>query len=291
MPSLNVFIKRNRDIYEGILLGVRLSIGFTSCFRLIAISILRNHPNSIVKKGSKLDNILDILLIQLSRKIKIKVGKAKFFVNNLEDLTILNPNFESFMKNWFTPRKNDVFIDIGSHIGKYSIPTAMIVGQNGSVISIEPHPETFRSLQKNIALNNVNNLVAFNLGAWNCSQKLDFYFGGTPSEFSIDQNNSKKSIKIQAKKMDDLVFKDLQLKRVDWIKIDAEKAEAEVLQGLEKTLITLRPKLFIEVWSENVNKVKALMNKHGYDLIMVSNALGPVAESCVYFVCYPSRDH
>jgi len=113
--------------------------------------------------------------------------------------------------------------------------------------------------------------------------------GGSSSEFSAIETGYNKSVYVQAKPMDELLIHDLNLKRVDWIKIDVEKAEYEVLQGLEKTLSKFKPRLFIEVWSKNVHKVKALLRSYGYSLIIVSNTLGSGSERCRYTVGVPTE--
>jgi len=41
-------------------------------------------------------------------------------------------------------RPGSVFIDVGAHIGRYSIPIAKLVGENRLVIPIEPDPPAFK---------------------------------------------------------------------------------------------------------------------------------------------------
>jgi hypothetical protein len=88
--------------------------------------------------------------------------------------------------------------------------------------------------------------------------------------------------------MDELLIGDLKLKRVDWIKIDVEKAETEVLEGLTATLRKYKPKFFMEVWPENMANVKAFAKKQKYSLIMVSNFLGSPSNACIYLVGIPT---
>jgi FkbM family methyltransferase len=181
--------------------------------------------------------------------------------------------------------EQDVFVDIGSHIGKYAIAVANTVGKEGLVIALEPHPETFKVLQKNIKLNHLENVVALNLAAWKDSATLKFYIGSTPSEFSVNRSLFDKSINVQAKRIDELLLRELKLRRVDWIKIDVEKAELEVLQGPTETLATFKPKLLMEVWGNNIKRVKSLLKTCGYDMILISNVFTSKAEWCVYFLC------
>jgi hypothetical protein len=97
-------------------------------------------------------------------------------------------------------------------------------------------------------------------------------------------------VDVQAKRMDELLIHDLKLRRLDWIKIDVEKAEPEVLHGLEETLSRFKPKLIMEVWSKNMEMVKALLKRYGYSMIMVSNTFGSVSEWCVYLLCIPTAN-
>ena len=215
----------------------------------------------------------------------IRVSNVVYAVRNFEDLTVLNPNFEPFMRAWFRPRRGDVFVDIGSHVGKYALAVAKIVGEEGIVVAIEPHPETFKALRNNIELNRLQNIVVMNVAAWNRSEKLTFHFGGSASEFGAHGNPEKGSVEIQATTIDELLIHDLKLQRVDWIKIDVEKSEIEALKGLERTLRNLKPKLFIEVWNKNIHTVKALLKKNGYSIITISSSFGSSSEWCVYFFC------
>ena len=50
-------------------------------------------------------------------------------------------------------------IDIGAHIGLYTIAMGKIVKGSGKIYSFEPTPATFKVLQKNIHLNEMNNIV------------------------------------------------------------------------------------------------------------------------------------
>jgi hypothetical protein len=75
---------------------------------------------------------------------------------------------------------------------------------------------------------------------------------------------------------------------VDWIKIDVEGAEYEVLLGLEETLSRFKPKLIIEVWSKNIENVKALLNRHGYVFVKFSE-FGEAQSQCfVDVLCVPA---
>jgi FkbM family methyltransferase len=55
-------------------------------------------------------------------------------------------------------RENDCFIDIGTHIGYFSLLGATLVGCHGQVFSFEPEEKNSRHLYNNVALNNFSNI-------------------------------------------------------------------------------------------------------------------------------------
>ena len=267
----------------------RFGRGFSDRINLFLFSFFQSLPNKIRRPGSVFDKKIAFLVEILLSTTAIRIGGLVYKIHNLEGLTILNPIFEAFMTIWFQPKKGDIFVDIGAHIGKYTISAAKAVGDEGLVIAVEPHPETFKILKKNAELNHFKNLLLFNTGAWNSSGKLKFHFGGSASEFSAHETGYRKFVIVQTKRMDELLVEDLKLKRVDWIKIDVEKAEFEVLEGLEQTIQRYKPRIFMEVWGNNKERVQAFLKAHGYSMILVSNSFGSASNWCIYLVCIPTN--
>ena len=62
----------------------------------------------------------------------------------------------------------------------------------------------------------------------------------------------------------DSIVEDLDLKRVDVIKIDAEGAEVQVLKGGAKTIMRFRPFIVVEVRNHNIDQFKQIMKNLGY---------------------------
>lgn len=76
--------------------------------------------------------------------------------------------FERFL------REGDTVIDAGANIGLLTLRAAKVVGEDGRVISIEPHPETFRWLNKNVLLNKFSNVEFFNIAVGHKQQLVSF---------------------------------------------------------------------------------------------------------------------
>jgi len=148
-------------------------------------------------------------------------------------------------------------------VGKYTIPMAKIVGENGLVIAIEAHPKNYKCLVENVRLNNLKNVVALNMATWSEERKLKLFIGDSSGHHSLKMDFRRGFILIQARALDD-VLRELGVSKVDCIKIDVEGAELETLKGLRKTLREYRPIIIAEVRKENVDKVKEFLQEQGY---------------------------
>jgi FkbM family methyltransferase len=170
---------------------------------------------------------------ELWNGIIVEMDGVKYFLVDSESFLIISRGFESFVSMWLKPKKGDVLLDIGAHIGRYTLTTAKVVGNEGMVIAVEGHPINFQVLKKNISLNNFKNVIALNIAAWHTNCKLNMFVGDTAGHHSVKIDRGLGFVEVEAKAMDD-VLKELSLRRVDWIKIDVEVAEFEVLCGLKK---------------------------------------------------------
>ena len=128
-------------------------------------------------------------------------------------------------------KKDSTVIDAGANIGTVTLLLANIVGKNGRVYSIEPHPTTYKYLLENIKLNNFENVTTFNLALGEKNTQVSF------SDFkSDDQNrilNLKSKLNIKMSKLDDLPIKE---NTIDLLKIDTIGYEKFVLFGADSLL-------------------------------------------------------
>jgi FkbM family methyltransferase len=134
----------------------------------------------------------------------------------------------------FTPKEGDVVIDIGAAFGFYTIIGAKRVGTNGKVVAIEALRDSFKMLNRNIKLNRLTNVISLNYAVYSKETKVKLYHN-----YSIMRERAggytNKYVEASANTLDYL----LQLKEitdVNWIKIDVEGAEFEVLKGATNVL-------------------------------------------------------
>jgi FkbM family methyltransferase len=148
-----------------------------------------------------------------------------------------------------------VFIDIGAHVGYYTILASILAGPEGRVVAFEPTPRTRAELARNTA--GLDNVVIVPNAAWDRSARLTLTdFGWNRSCFNsvlaarVRGNPRHQDIEVEAIAVDDwLIAQDV---APTFIKIDAESAEYRVLQGLRRTIERHRPILSVEVGDYNL---------------------------------------
>jgi FkbM family methyltransferase len=160
----------------------------------------------------------------------------------LEDF---NPAREEDIIKLFRPKEGDVVIDVGAHIGKYTILASKMVGSAGKVIAIEAHPANYDILNKNIVLNKLSNVVTLNYAVHSKEDIVKLYEAAPAHEegFTIyntimsdrETVNNQKYIEVKANTLDSLMLAN-GINQVNWIKVDVEGAEFEVLKGSTSVL-------------------------------------------------------
>lgn len=132
-------------------------------------------------------------------------------------------------------RKGMNVVDIGAHIGVYTILAAEKVGKNGKVIAIEPEPKNYEQLVKNIKLNNFKNVIPKNIALSNHENVEKLYLDFYTTSHSLIKKENNPYMKVRVTTLDNLL-EEIGLDKVDFLKIDTEGVELKILKGAEKTL-------------------------------------------------------
>lgn len=155
-------------------------------------------------------------------------------------------------------RPGMAFFDVGAHVGYYSLLAARLVGPGGKVHAFEPTPRTFALLRRNAAP--ARSVECFPLALYSSTGELvlrDFGAGHSAQNTVADAGRFGDAaapdatlVRIPAISLDDHVERTGVTP--DFVKIDAESAEYQILQGMEKTIVRRRPIISIEVGDEGV---------------------------------------
>ncbi len=171
---------------------------------------------------------------------------------------------------------NGICVEVGSNMGLHAIPLSIIC-EHGRIFAYEPQRPIFHILCGNIALNNRLNIVARNLavgeqcgeieietsdyeGAWN------YGAFSLVSGFSAEArfNGSVRNDKVAMVALD----KDPELaslSRVDFIKVDAEGHEPQVLRGARNLIARHKPNIFLEFSSaKQLEEIHEELQPQGY---------------------------
>jgi FkbM family methyltransferase len=148
-----------------------------------------------------------------------------------------------------------VFFDVGAHIGYFSLKASAKVGSMGRIVAFEPNPEILKLLRENIVANKAGNVLVEPIACTDREQTLTLWASASfnTGMSSLARENAEISYEepprpytVRGRPIDDVV-RELDLTKVNAIKVDVEGVEVEVLRGAMKTLKRFHPKLVIEV--------------------------------------------
>jgi len=171
--------------------------------------------------------------------------------------------------------EGDIFIDVGTNIGLFSLMASKKVGDEGLIICFEPSPTIFERLIENVKLNNLKNIDARKVGLSNKSTELTFYVSKNGfdawNSFAPSQDNKlEMEIKVPVSTLD-FELKDINKSLVKVIKIDVEGWEKFVLFGGEDFFVKYSPIVMVEFTEENtfnagycVHDLYDIMQNWGY---------------------------
>ena len=182
-----------------------------------------------------------------------RIGKGDFL-----------PGHEGHIVGRFTPKEGDVVIDIGAHIGRYTITSSIQVGNTGRIVAIEADPDNFELLKRNIALNNLSNVLPLNYAVFSTRTRIKLYEQSASAKYNsvmlTRAAKTKNYVEVKADTLDS-ILKQNGINQVNWIKIDVEGAEFEVLKGSTETLSGENISLLVEIHNiEDPNHYHNIVN-------------------------------
>jgi len=217
--------------------------------------------------------IRDGEVIMTSKKYGVRMlcPEGDYRVAPIESLNFLGyEEKDTSMILKLVPEQGVVF-DIGANMGWYSL----LIARHCKVKQIhafEPIPKTYTYLDKNIKLNQLDNIVVHPFGLSNECNDLTFYFypegSGNASSENLSERIDAELISCHVERLDDFVNENSL--HVDFIKCDVEGAELFAFQGAMKTLKRDKPIVFAEM----LRKWAAKFNYHPNEIIDLFSSLG-----------------
>jgi len=178
-----------------------------------------------------------------------------------------------------TVRPGDCVVDVGANIGYYSLIASRLVGDSGHVLAIEPDAVNCAVLRRNLAENGAANVRVVEGAASDRNGSARLYHARTNfgDHRTYDSGDGRPSEVVPSMRLDDLV------KRVDFIKVDAQGAEAKILAGAIETLRrnAARVTVVVEFWpfgleraGSSASAVLELLDGYGFEMATIDEDAG-----------------
>ncbi len=206
------------------------------------------------------------------------------------------------------------FVDIGSNGGLYSLIAAK-KSKNIKILAFDPSNAANYFVNENIRINGFSDKIRFfKIAMSDKTETLDFFevknrkypylkynLGGSSSLINHPKLFNK--ISVQAYSFDNFLAENPKYNfEIDFIKIDAEGAEPNIIRGMKATIEKYKPIIVCEILMDNVGgEIEKLFSDLGYlfflnrgkDLIPVKQILKNESDDEIYnyFLVHPSKLH
>ena len=215
----------------------------------------------------------------------IQVNDFKMYIDPTDALELKTGKiFEKFETELAKKeiKRNDIVLDIGANIGYFTLIFSKLVGDNGKVYAFEPEPNNFAILKKNIEINNIHNVILIQKAISDISKKISFYI----CDYNHAQHRAypsprcDKEITVDSITIDEYFSESKFSRKINFVKIDVEGSEYDVINGLRKTLelnphlkilCEFSPKQIIEHKLEPENVLQQLLD-HNFKIFPITSA-------------------
>jgi precorrin-6B methylase 2 len=133
-------------------------------------------------------------------------------------------------------RPGGTMLEAGAGVGEHAIYLGRVLGEAGHLMLYEARPVQQRILRQNLAANGVGNVTVMRRTLGSRSEEQDVAASVPPSHETLDE---------------------LQLERLDWLKVGASGDALDILAGASETLWRLRPFLFLAARDEEALQEQA----------------------------------
>ncbi len=178
-------------------------------------------------------------------------------------------------------RDGDIAIDIGAHVGFFSILFRLGVGPTGMIYAFEPMPTTYQRLLHNAMFGGFTNVLPLPLAVSEKSGTSTFYIDpDNEGESSLIQLDTRRPCPVNVTRLDD-VFGDNLHKRPRLMKLDAEGVELSIFKGGTRFFETHAPDLVIcechrgllRASGESEWSLRRFFDERGYACAVVNNGV------------------
>jgi FkbM family methyltransferase len=161
------------------------------------------------------------------------------------------------------------FVDCGAHTGFYTCLFLALAGENARAWALEPLPENFALLERNVAINGFEKRTSL-LNVACGSSEATIEMSRVAGMMVGCRINGRESARVRTVRLDDVIEE-----KVDLVKLDIEGAEPDALKGMQRIIESSRPILIVELneyWLRHVSSSSSMglvqmLESWGYDVV------------------------
>ncbi len=218
--------------------------------------------------------IMEFFKLYPNKNIKYNLRNGLVFnirANTSDTLTIIECFRKKVYDRYLKIGLSDSIVDIGGNIGAFSIYAASIA-EKGTVYAFEPVEENFNLLEKNIKENNLHNIKVFKNGVAGKNGEGKLFLSNNKGGHSIypPKNATGKSVIVKFVSLQQ-IFKENKIKCCDFLKIDCEGAEYDILFNCQQHILKKVRKIAMEFHDIDRNynrfRLKQHLKKSGFSII------------------------
>jgi len=178
--------------------------------------------------------------------------------------------YEQYKTNAFLEhlKEGDIVIDVGAHVGYYTALASLKVGPRGKVFAFEPRPLNIGFFKKHMKVNQLKNVHLYE-GA--ISDRTGEEHFRTDTGTGTGHLSKQGKLKVKTYSLDEL-FEKGEIPKPDFLKVDVEGGEINVLKGSQKVVSQTRPKMLLATHSKETHSfVLDFLYKHNYQFRILDN--------------------
>ena len=179
------------------------------------------------------------VILETKNNIKIKIRTNSTDIMQLGTVWLT----EDYEMPGFSINKEDIVIDIGAHIGLFSLFASQYC-KNGKIFSYEPIKENYNILKENIEVNKIENIISFNSAVSKQTNKLKIFINSDDSAHSIFESE-KNFIEVDSTTIKSIFDKN-KIENCNLLKFDCEGAEYQIIESIPKEYFFKIKKMIIE---------------------------------------------
>lgn len=204
---------------------------------------------------------------------KLRNG-VKYFVAT--DTHSRVPMSEVWIYKTYTPigfdiGKNDIVVDVGAHVGTFAIYAAL-KAKSGRVYAYEPVVDNFKLLTRNISLNKLKNIIPHNFAVSNRQGKKKIHLDDSSATASAFAGKNQKFCLVKTVRLRD-IFDNNNLRKIDFLKIDCEGSEYDILLNTPQKYLKKINKISMEYHEasfipSNRNNLKKFFKSNNFNVVV-----------------------